>query len=167
LDRAPPWVNQAKKHLPLYLSPNQKSKNQKFKPASGEPIMAGAVGRGSFTKPARRKLFRNLFAVHASYPLEAKYLVPEEKETIMKNKFDEMTKSVAQSVTRRQALKRFGFGLTAMLLTGFGLSSQAASHCIHPGFPCGKPGLGGCGSCCNKSFFCEISADTGRECFCN
>jgi hypothetical protein len=85
----------------------------------------------------------------------------------MSEKFDQLAKCVAQSVTRRQALKRFAGGLVGMALACFGLSSKAASHCITSGFPCGKPGLGGCGSCCSKSFFCEISADLGRQCFCN
>src|SRR5437773_333031 len=34
----------------------------------------------------------------------------------MNNKFDEFTKSLAQSVTRRQALKKFGVGLAGMAL---------------------------------------------------
>jgi len=86
----------------------------------------------------------------------------------MSNEFDQLAKGVAQSVTRRQAAKRFGFGLAAMALACLGLSSNAADrNCIQPGFPCGRPGQGGCGSCCNKSFFCEISEDTGRQCFCN
>jgi hypothetical protein len=85
----------------------------------------------------------------------------------MNNKFDQLAKGVAESVTRRQALKRFTGGLAGMALACFGLSSEAASHCKTSGSPCGRPGQGGCGSCCSKSFFCEISADTGRQCFCN
>lgn len=45
----------------------------------------------------------------------------------MSNQFDELTKTVAQSVTRRAALKKFGVGLTglalvagALCVTGFG-----------------------------------------------
>ena len=34
----------------------------------------------------------------------------------MNNKFDELTKSLAQSVTRRAALKKFGVGLAGMVL---------------------------------------------------
>jgi len=34
----------------------------------------------------------------------------------MNNKFDELTKSLAQSVTRRAALKKFGVGLAGMAL---------------------------------------------------
>ena len=34
----------------------------------------------------------------------------------MNNKFDELTKSVAQSVTRRTALKKLGLGLAGLAL---------------------------------------------------
>jgi len=83
----------------------------------------------------------------------------------MNDKFDQLAKSVAGSVTRRQAFRRFGLGLVGMALACFPLSSKAA--CLSSGSPCGRPGQGGCGSCCSKSHFCEISADTGRQCFCN
>ena len=43
----------------------------------------------------------------------------------MNDKFDELTKSLAQSVTRRQALKKFGVGLAGMALACFGLASNA------------------------------------------
>jgi len=43
----------------------------------------------------------------------------------MSNQFDELTKSMAQSVTRRGALKRFGLGLAGMALACFGLASRA------------------------------------------
>jgi hypothetical protein len=46
------------------------------------------------------------------------------------NKFDELTKQIAQSVTRRAALKKFGVGLAGMALAFFGLtnSALAAKH---------------------------------------
>ena len=44
----------------------------------------------------------------------------------MNNKFDELTKQMAQSVTRRAALKKFGVGLAGMALACFGLASKAA-----------------------------------------
>jgi hypothetical protein len=49
----------------------------------------------------------------------------------MNNKFDELTKSMAQSVTRRAALKKFTLGLAAMALACFGLANkaEAAKHC--------------------------------------
>ncbi len=43
----------------------------------------------------------------------------------MNNKFDELTKSMAQSVTRRAALKKFGVGLAGMALACFGLTTKA------------------------------------------
>jgi len=49
----------------------------------------------------------------------------------MNNKFDELTKSLAQSVTRRAALKKFGVGLAGMALACLGLvtEARAAQHC--------------------------------------
>ena len=43
----------------------------------------------------------------------------------MNNQFDELTKSLAQSVTRRAALKKFGVGLAGMALACFGLANKA------------------------------------------
>lgn len=43
----------------------------------------------------------------------------------MNNQFDELTKSMAQSVTRRAALKKFGIGLAGMALACFGLANKA------------------------------------------
>jgi len=43
----------------------------------------------------------------------------------MNNKFDDLTKELAQSVTRRQALKRFSIGLAGMALACFGLANKA------------------------------------------
>ena len=39
----------------------------------------------------------------------------------MINKFDELAKGMAQSVTRRQALKKFSLGLAGMALACFGV----------------------------------------------
>ena len=46
----------------------------------------------------------------------------------MNTKFDELTKAMAQSVTRRAALKQFGAGLAGMALACFGLSNQAEAQ---------------------------------------
>jgi hypothetical protein len=43
----------------------------------------------------------------------------------MNNQFDELTKSLAQAVTRRAALQHFGRGLAGILLAAFGLSNRA------------------------------------------
>ena len=46
----------------------------------------------------------------------------------MTNKFDELTKCLAQSVTRRAALKKFGIGLAGMALACFGLANKAEAR---------------------------------------
>ena len=43
----------------------------------------------------------------------------------MNNQFDELTKGLAQSVTRRAALKKFGVGLAGMALACFGVVGEA------------------------------------------
>jgi hypothetical protein len=40
------------------------------------------------------------------------------------NKFDELAKGMAQSTTRRQALKKFGVGLAGMALACFGFAGM-------------------------------------------
>src|SRR5438034_540919 len=46
----------------------------------------------------------------------------------MNHQFDELTKSLAQSVTRRAALKKFSLGLAGMALAGFGLANKAEAN---------------------------------------
>ena len=43
----------------------------------------------------------------------------------MNNQFDELTKSMAQSVTRRAALKKFGVGIAGIALATLGLANKA------------------------------------------
>jgi hypothetical protein len=65
----------------------------------------------------------------------------------MNNKFDELAKGLAQSATRRQALKKFGVGLAGLALACFGLASRArAGTCKPLGYHCNRnnPGL-----CCS------------------
>jgi len=56
----------------------------------------------------------------------------------MNTKFDELTKSMAQSVTRRAALKKFVVGLAGMALACFGLANEgnAQTACLPSGSPC-------------------------------
>jgi len=57
----------------------------------------------------------------------------------MNNKFDELAKGLAQSVTRRQALKRFGASLAGMALGCFALASKAETvkgGCKAGGYRC-------------------------------
>jgi hypothetical protein len=44
----------------------------------------------------------------------------------MNNKFDELARGLAQSVTRRQALKKFGVGLAGMVLAALGVANASA-----------------------------------------
>jgi hypothetical protein len=68
----------------------------------------------------------------------------------MNEKFDELAKSMAQSVTRRGALKKFGAGLAAIALATLGLTGQAKAAkggakqfkclCSESGYGCGRYG---------------------------
>jgi hypothetical protein len=50
------------------------------------------------------------------------------KRETMTNKFDDLTKSMAQSVTRRAALRKFSVGLAGMALACFGLARKAEAR---------------------------------------
>jgi hypothetical protein len=64
----------------------------------------------------------------------------------MNTKFDEFTKSLAQSVSRRAALKKFSIGLAGMALACFGLANKAeAGRCSDSGQICTKNA-----ECCTK-----------------
>ena len=84
----------------------------------------------------------------------------------MNNKFDELTKSLAQSVTRRAALKKFGVGLAGLALACFGVANKAQAAkggCYPPGAFCTTlyPKLS-CRKCCSGVYDCY---DYG-ECYC-
>ena len=70
----------------------------------------------------------------------------------MNDKFDELTKKLAQSVTRRGALKKFGAGLAGIALASLGLTSKAEAHprpCLPSGSTC-KSGHECCSGACVK-----------------
>ena len=70
----------------------------------------------------------------------------------MNTKFDELTKSLAQSVTRRAALKKFGVGLAGMALACFGLANKADAAdatCLPTGSPCSPIILRKTKKCCS------------------
>jgi hypothetical protein len=78
----------------------------------------------------------------------------------MNNKFDELAKGLAQSTTRRQALKKFGVGLAGMALACLGLANKAeaeGNHCLPLGSPCTKNR-----QCCSD--VCEPSTSGGSYC---
>ena len=59
----------------------------------------------------------------------------------MNNKFDELAKGLAQSVTRRQAFKKFGVGVAGIALACCGLASKAGAGtktCLPLGSRCGS-----------------------------
>ena len=63
----------------------------------------------------------------------------ENERKLMNDKFDELAKGLAQSVTRRQAFKKFGVDLAGMVLACFGLANKAEAAkggCLPPGSRC-------------------------------
>ncbi len=80
----------------------------------------------------------------------------------MNNQFDQLTKSMAQSVTRRGALKKFGIGLAGMALACFGLANKAEAArggCKPAGFKCRRNS-----DCCSGYCGRQITAPWG-SCF--
>ena len=49
----------------------------------------------------------------------------------MNDKFDELAKGLAQSVTRRAMLKKFGVGLAGIALAALGLPNRAEAGVTH------------------------------------
>ena len=90
----------------------------------------------------------------------------------MNNQFDQLAKGMAQSVTRRAALKKFGVGLAGMALACFGLANRAEAAKCNPagvqcysGFASGNPSWD-CRKCCN-GYTCTIrSWGLGKVCYC-
>ncbi len=57
----------------------------------------------------------------------------------MNDKFDELAKTMAQSVKRRAALKKFGLGLAGAVTAWLGLANKAGANqrnCLPPGASC-------------------------------
>ena len=76
----------------------------------------------------------------------------------MNNKFDELARGLAQSATRRQALKKFGVGLAGIALACFGLASTGEAGkemCRKAGQPCGEVARGGALRVCCPGLFCH------------
>ncbi len=61
----------------------------------------------------------------------------------MNDKFDELTKGLAQSVTRRGALKKFGVGIAGIALAAVGLANNVEARHHGPTPECKK----GCDHC--------------------
>jgi len=74
---------------------------------------------------------------------------------IMNTKFDEPTKSLAQSVTRRAALKKFSLGLAGMALACFGRANKAEAGkgtCLPSGSQCGGNSQCCSGACIHRVY---------------
>jgi hypothetical protein len=87
----------------------------------------------------------------------------------MNTKFDELTKAMAQSVTRRAALKKFGVGLAGMAMAAFGLANSARADKVQTA-PCTttadcSSGLVCCqGTCWARPTWCDPT--TSCCCYC-
>jgi len=76
----------------------------------------------------------------------------------MNNQFDELTKSLAQSLTRRQAFKKFGVGLAGMALAAFGLANRAEAGKVKTcatDADCTTGGVCCNGSCWDRPSWCD------------
>jgi hypothetical protein len=80
----------------------------------------------------------------------------------MNDQFDELAKGLAQSVTRRGALKKFGLGLAGIAVATLGLVNKVAANpvCLPSGYACKNPDNPN-NKCC--SGFCRSTALTGRK----
>ena len=80
----------------------------------------------------------------------------------MNNKFDELAKGLAQSATRRVALKKFGVGLAGMALACFGLANKAEADkggCRRRGHQCKSNS-----DCCSGNCYCGYYGRGGICC---
>jgi len=82
----------------------------------------------------------------------------------MNNKFDELTKQMAQSVTRRQAFKKFGVGLAGMALACFGLANRAEAHTCTTNSDCSNGDVCLGGRCFPKP--CSSTSDCPKQMIC-
>ena len=87
----------------------------------------------------------------------------------MNDKFDELARNLAQSVTRRQAIRRFGVGLATALMASFGLVSEsyAGKYCTSDADCHGNTNnICHNGRCvpCVRSQVCDCSVDACGGC---
>ncbi len=73
----------------------------------------------------------------------------------MNDQFDELAKNMAQSVTRRGALKKFGVGLAAIALASLGLANKAQAGRHNPSHECKKA----CDNCRGYPWGCSPDAN--------
>jgi hypothetical protein len=76
----------------------------------------------------------------------------------MNSQFDELTKQMAQSVTRRAALTKFGVGLAGMALAYFGMANNARADKAKPcasDSDCGSGRVCCQGTCWDRPGWCD------------
>jgi hypothetical protein len=81
----------------------------------------------------------------------------QNKTKVMNDKFDELAKGMAQSITRRGALKRFSLGFIGVALAALGLANKAQAkpyrcQCSKFSYGCERYGYGSYYDCLS---FCE------------
>jgi len=74
----------------------------------------------------------------------------------MNNKFDELAKNLAQSVTRRAALNKFGVGLAGFALAFLGFASNASAD--------PKPKIRFHCHCGSLNYGCDPNSPTFSDC---
>jgi hypothetical protein len=85
----------------------------------------------------------------------------------MNNSFDALTKSIAQSVTRRAALKKFGAGVAGIVLAAFGLANNARADKVKPcasDLDCASGTVCCQGTCWDRPSWCDPT--TSCCCYC-
>jgi hypothetical protein len=81
----------------------------------------------------------------------------------MNDQFDELTKGLAQSVTRRSALKKFGIGVTGMALATLGLAKAHAQRAVQGGLTGQRPPHIHC-SCKQPNYGCDLQSPDSTIC---
>jgi hypothetical protein len=103
----------------------------------------------------------NRFAPVREQPLsETKNKQTKNKRKVMNDKFDELAKGLAQSVTRRGAMKKFGVGLAGIALASLGLVNKAEGDpkpCLPSGSFC--PSRSSCENKCCSGIAQRVSID--------
>jgi hypothetical protein len=74
----------------------------------------------------------------------------------MNERFDELTKGLAQSVSRRQALRRFGYGLAGIALAWLGLATVANADTVANAKRCNN---------CVDPFGCDYTDPNFAACY--
>ena len=76
----------------------------------------------------------------------------------MNDKFDELAKGLAQSATRRGALKKFGLGFAGVALASLGIANKTEADprtkaCLEAGASCGQKASFCKRMCCSGQYF--------------